>query len=118
MSTAEATDKTPAESPVAQRACAHCDRGLEGPPGYEMRTGGETELKCLRCAVFHAPLLRNSAKVALVVGTFLVVLNQGDKLIGSTPLSSDLWWKIPLTYCVPFCVATYGALANAKREPI
>ena len=29
----------------------------------------------------------------------------------------DLWWKIPLTYCVPFCVATYGALANARRTP-
>lgn len=114
--TDQATIDTDGVSVEAGRACASCGRGLQGPPGYEMRTDGETEFKCLRCALLHPTLLLTSAKVALVVGTFLVLLNQGDKLIGSTPPSADLWWKIPLTYCVPFCVATYGALSNARRE--
>jgi len=108
-----------AETPItAERACVRCARGLETDPMYEMRTGRRTEVKCLRCALLHAPLLWRSVRVALVVGTFLVVLNQGDKLIGAAAPTADLWWKIPLTYCVPFCVATYGALANARRDTV
>ena len=63
-------------------------------------------------------MLWRSARVAVVVGTFLVALNQGDRLLslGDSALAGDLLWKIPLTYCVPFCVATYGALGNAKRR--
>jgi hypothetical protein len=44
-------------------------------------------------------------------------LNQSDKLFGDGALPPDLWWRIPLTYCVPFAVATYGALANGRRAP-
>lgn len=98
-------------------SCRGCSRSLASTPGYEMRSGDHTETKCLRCALLHAPLLWRSARIALVVGTFLVILNQGDKLLGSSPVTSDLWWKVPLTYCVPFCVASYGALANARRRP-
>ena len=62
-------------------------------------------------------MLARSARVAAVVGSFLVVLNQGDKLLAllDGTAAEDLWWKVPLTYCVPFCVATYGALSNARR---
>tara|TARA_B100000315_G_scaffold252792_1_gene290311 strand:+ start:867 stop:1025 length:159 start_codon:yes stop_codon:yes gene_type:complete len=52
--------------------------------------------------------------VALVVGTILTLLNQGD-IIMAGQWESALYWKIPLTYCVPFCVATFGALANGRR---
>ena len=52
--------------------------------------------------------------VAVVVGTILTFLNQGDTLI-SGEWNNALYWKIPLTYCVPFLVATYGALAAARR---
>ena len=98
-------------------SCRSCSRSLARTPAYEMRSGDHAETKCLRCALLHAPLLWRSARIALVVGTFLVILNQGDKLFGSSQATGDLWWKIPLTYCVPFCVATYGALANARRTP-
>lgn len=64
-------------------------------------------------------ILRHSAVASLVVGTVLTLLNQGDALLrGSFPAS--LWWKIPLTYLVPFLVATYGALAaspTVRRPP-
>jgi hypothetical protein len=59
-------------------------------------------------------MLRRSLLTALVVGTVLVAINQGNVLIdGEFPAS--LYWKIPLTYAVPFCVATWGALINSRR---
>ena len=58
-------------------------------------------------------MLRRSLLTALVVGTLLVAINQGNVLLdGRFP--DDLWWKIPLTYAVPFCVASWGALINSR----
>lgn len=71
-------------------------------------------VKCLFCAIRHTPMVRRSFKVAVVVGTVLTLLNQGDTLFsGAWP--NALYWKIPLTYCVPFLVATFGALTNIRR---
>ena len=71
-------------------------------------------IKCLWCAIRHLPTLRRSSIVAVVVGTVLTLLNQGDILFTGS-WNSALYWKVPLTYCVPFCVATYGALSNSRR---
>ncbi len=46
--------------------------------------------------------------VALVVGTILNLINQGDALFGAAPVN---WFKIALTYCVPYLVCTYGAVS-------
>ncbi len=52
---------------------------------------------------------------AIVVGTALTAINQGTLLLdGQFP--PDLLWKVPLTYCVPFCVATWGALSNSRMS--
>lgn len=54
---------------------------------------------------------RAAAKVALVVGALLTLINQGDLLLaGEAPVV----WKCALTFCVPYCVATWGAV-SAKR---
>ena len=71
-------------------------------------------VKCSRCAIRHRPMLRRSLIVAAAVGTILTLLNQGDVLLAAN-WNSALYWKVPLTYCVPFCVATYGALSNSRR---
>jgi len=42
----------------------------------------------------------------VIVGSILNIINQGDALARSGAID---WWKLLLTYCVPFCVATYGA---------
>ncbi len=48
---------------------------------------------------------------SLVVGTILTVINQGDFILaGEMPNLI----KAGLTYMVPYCVATYGAV-TAKR---
>ena len=59
-------------------------------------------------------MLRRSLVAAVVVGTVLTALNQGDNLL-SGRWDAALYWKVPLTYCVPFIVATYGALTNSRQ---
>lgn len=50
---------------------------------------------------------RRSICVALVVGTVLNLINQGDALFGLTPIN---WTKMVMTYFVPYAVSTYGAV--------
>ena len=56
---------------------------------------------------------RRSLWVALVVGTILNLVNQGDALVASRPL--DLV-KLALTYLVPYFVCTYGAVSFRLRK--
>lgn len=51
---------------------------------------------------------RRSLIVAVIVGTMLNLINQGDALIGGGEINVT---KILLTYAVPYCVATYGAVS-------
>lgn len=75
------------------------------------RMGGQS--LCLACALRFRPMLRRSAMTALVVGTVLVAINQGGAML-SGQLPASLAWQIPLTYLVPFCVASWGALSNSR----
>jgi hypothetical protein len=49
----------------------------------------------------------------MVVGTALNLINQGDALFGGLPVN---WFKIILTYCVPYAVSTYGAVSVQIRQ--
>jgi hypothetical protein len=71
--------------------------------------------KALRRALSW-PMARRSFVTALFVGSILNVINQGDAVWSWGPLS---WWKMVLTYCVPFCVATFGAYSayRAAESP-
>lgn len=48
------------------------------------------------------------AGVALVVGTVLNLINQGDALVAGQRLDIA---KLALTYVVPYIVGTYGAVS-------
>ena len=61
------------------------------------------------CAVSHG-VPRRSLYVALIVGTVLNLINQGDALLGPASVN---WLKVVLTYCVPYAVCTYGAVSQA-----
>jgi hypothetical protein len=52
------------------------------------------------------PQVVDSLRIALVVGTILNLINQGDALLALGPFD---WGKCVLTYFVPFAVATYSA---------
>jgi hypothetical protein len=69
------------------------------------------KLSC-RCAISHG-VPRRSLYVALVVGTVLNLINQGDALLG---MASINWWKLVLTYCVPYVVCTYGAVSYQLKK--
>ncbi len=47
--------------------------------------------------------------MALVVGTLLTVINQGDVLLEGA-VSGEVLAKILLTYCVPYAVSTYAGV--------
>ena len=105
--------------------CYQCGRTLRQGRRFTFRpapnadvTDSETSLtqlsKCILCAIRHKPMLKRSLVVAAVVGTILTLLNQGDTILAAD-WENALYWKIPLTFCVPFCVATYGALATSRR---
>jgi len=78
----------------------------------EGQSGSSKVVACLRCAVSDGIPLR-SFYVALIVGTILNLINQGDALLGH---SSVNWGKVLLTYCVPYLVCTYGAVSYKMRS--
>ncbi|WP_159737098.1 nitrate/nitrite transporter NrtS [Vibrio atypicus] len=55
-------------------------------------------------------ILKRSIKVSLIVGTILMFINHGDKLLGGG-LDSTVIIKILMTYCVPFCVSTQASVS-------
>lgn len=60
---------------------------------------------------------KRSFVVALIVGTILNLINQGDAMLAGLPL--DLA-KLLLTYLVPYLVSTYGAVSYRLHadEPV
>jgi hypothetical protein len=57
---------------------------------------------------FSDGTLWRSGCVALVVGTILNLINQGDTIFGAASIN---WTKIVLTYLVSYAVSTYGAVS-------
>ncbi len=55
---------------------------------------------------------RRALLVAIVVGTTLNLINQGDALIGGGAVH---WGKLALTYIVPYLVSTHGAVTARSR---
>jgi hypothetical protein len=102
-------------SPSRANAAPHVPRHCEGarPSAF---TPSRHDLRCLACALQHRPTLGRSALIALLIGTVLTAINQGDVLLRGE-WSTALAWKLPLTYAVPFFVATWGALGGARVRP-
>ena len=63
----------------------------------------------LRELLFGGGTPKKAALTALVVGSILTMINHGDVILAgqSPPLV-----KVGLTYCVPYCVTTWGALTG------
>lgn len=62
---------------------------------------------------FAGPSVRRSLAVAALIGTLLNAINQGPEMIsGHWPV----WWKLTLTYIVPFAVASYGSYAAFRSS--
>ena len=82
-------------------------------PGRRATSTSRLGQICLYCVADGVP--RRSFVVALIVGTVLNLINQGDALFGEEHLNLT---KIILTFAVPYCVATYGAVSyRLSRMP-
>lgn len=57
---------------------------------------------------FRPSIVKRSLVVAVIVGTILNLINQGDVMTGSATFNL---FKCLLTYTVPYCVSTYGAVS-------
>jgi hypothetical protein len=97
-------------------SCTNCGRTLRNT-AYELRTGDRRSPHCLRCALRYRPMLKRSLVVCVVVGTMLTAINQGNFILAGD-FQAAMAWKIPMTYTVPFIVASAGSLMNAKAHVV
>ena len=91
--------------------------GCCGTARYQFGSRAQApEVRCRWHALVYQPVCGRAIRVALVVGTILVGINQSDVLLGGH-LTALVAAKIGLTYLVPFSVSTYSALAaNRLRD--
>ena len=62
--------------------------------------------------MISAPMVRRALVVAAVVGTVLLAINQGDRIVAEGVVNVP---KMLLTYMVPFCVSMYSAITATVR---
>ena len=56
---------------------------------------------------------KKAVLTALVVGTLLTTINHGDLFLAGL---APPFWKVGLTYCVPYCVTTWGAITGKRAQ--
>ncbi|MEM7008331.1 MAG: nitrate/nitrite transporter NrtS [Thermodesulfobacteriota bacterium] len=64
---------------------------------------------------FRRETVVRALKVALVVGPILIVINHHDSLL-SLELHRQLYFKIALTFLVPYCVSAYSSASAYCAE--
>lgn len=65
-------------------------------------------------SILHPAHLRRTGAIALVVGSWLTLFNQGDAILAGDA-GAGLWVKVTLNYLTPFVVANLG-LVSRKLE--
>lgn len=71
----------------------------------------------LLTVIFHPVHLRRTVTIAVAVGTWLTLVNEGDVLIGGH-WSATLLTKSALNYLTPFVVSNLGLLSRTFHEPV
>lgn len=62
----------------------------------------------LQLCVSHGTPKR-AARLSIVVGSMLVLINQWEAITGEEAIN---WFKVALTYCVPYVVTTYTSVSK------
>ena len=76
-------------------------------------TEGTVPLPSLSQMILGDGTPKKAVLTALVVGTLLIAINQGDLILAG--LAPPIW-KVVLTYCVPYCVTTWGAVTGKRAQ--
>lgn len=108
MSEAPATGPSVTASPDA------CPRCHARPARYGGRRHGASAT-CWWCFIRSGPVVRRALATALIVGTVLTLINQ-PALYLHADVTIDRSLRVLLTYSVPYCVTTWGALGGAARS--
>ena len=61
------------------------------------------------------PTVMRAAKIALVVGTVIALINHGDKM-AMGGMDGLAWIKCALTFLVPYAVSTYSTVMAVKER--
>ena len=78
-------------------------------PHPESPDQGFWKIACRRLVV------KRAARLALVVGTILAVINHGNRLFYSD-IDAAAILSILLTYCVPYSVSTYSSVLAIREN--
>lgn len=59
-------------------------------------------------------VVKRAARVAVVVGLVLAMINHGDRIVSGTVDFGTLW-RILLTFLVPYSVSTYSSVLSVRE---
>ena len=74
---------------------------------------GTSALKGWLAIAAQPGIVARSLHVALVVGTVLTLINQGDRLL-ALDIDAPTLARVALTYVVPYCVSTWAAVGALR----
>ena len=63
---------------------------------------------------FQLSIMLRGLQIAALVGTILVLINQGDRLFHG-PYDAQLWIKLVLTYLTPYCVSVVSSVLSFRN---
>jgi len=89
---------------VRSASCRHLGRSRR----YQCNHGALDPL-CVQCALLYRPVCHRALRIALVAGTILTLINQGE-------LTPMILLKTGLTYAAQYAVSTLSVL-QANRLP-
>jgi len=67
--------------------------------------------------LYGIPDLRRALILSVIVGSWLVVLNQGSAILGGT-FDLVLGYRVLLDYCTPFAVSSVTSLMRNRSDRI
>lgn len=70
-------------------------------------------MRTLFQAACSGKIVKNSLRIAGVVGSVLNLINQGNAILELAGIS---WIHVMLNYFVPYCVASYSAAKNELTQ--
>ncbi len=65
----------------------------------------------------EASVIRRALGYAVVVGSVLIAINQGDVILAGE-FSLSLLIKSSLTFCVPYCVSTASSVGAIRSQQV
>ena len=60
-------------------------------------------------------VVKRAARIALIVGTVIAVINHGDRIVTGT-MDTTAWFKCALTFLVPYAVSTYSSVMAIRDK--